>query len=344
MSIDDDRDWAPQCYKEGVGDLIENKHFDIALIDTTNKSDIMDSLLGPLEELDGDDSKSTSSLQNMFSNKEELAHLQQLATSVSHDDMAHGDMKHGDEDDDACSFSSLLTAELIDEPGDVPSTPPATAVVMSTAEQDNDNRVLVTPTPNTKDHKKAIQSQEQQKASPGPVGVRVPEVVACIMGYIYHTDPYRQFFSQADEIVRDCIVQHQRGKHKYQNLPGAIFERFVLLFGGQRFQEIYHNAHGYVFHPQQHQQYQHQHQSAVPDTIASSNVAVPTELQLAIAYGVHLARLEQASTAVRKNSKTEQPEAATPMELIEDGVDTLTTMSEKERKMFWNYMMSQGAQ
>ena len=141
-----------------------------------------------------------------------------------------------------------------------------------------------------------------------------PDVISRILTYLYHTEPDRRVFYRADEIVRECRMHHQRGDRKYKNYPGAVFERFVKLFGGPKFHEIYHRSQG--VDPRL---YMQSHTS----TFTGSAL-----VQLAMAYGIHLAR----TNASEPNSG-----------LVRHGVETLKSMTETEKHMFWNFIMKQGS-
>ena len=171
------------------------------------------------------------------------------------------------------------------------------------------------------------------------------DTIARILGFLRHTEHDRELVHKAEEIVAECQWHHQRGqKRKFQNLSGAIFERFVLLFGGPRFQEIYQNALRFDFaaanaaylhrhHSHHHPHYYHHHSTmmAPPHTMSMEQ---PKTVEIAIAYGMHMARLDQmegnspsSSTSSSKSQK----------EVVQHGVEQFNSMTENERHMFWEY-------
>lgn len=139
-----------------------------------------------------------------------------------------------------------------------------------------------------------------------------------IMSYIHHTEHNRELIYKADAMVQNCMRLHQKGKRQYRNnLNGKIFEGFIKLFGGPRFHEIY-------------QQSQTFDMPAIVPTLAATG---PTTVELAIAYGVHMARLDQAYY-----HGMESPSPSALSHIIHQGRETLNMMNDNERQMFWDFM------
>jgi hypothetical protein len=131
------------------------------------------------------------------------------------------------------------------------------------------------------------------------------------------------------------------------------------LYGGSTFQEIYHESQSFVLplHP----------------ALVQQQGPPPSEVQLGIAYGIHLARIEQQQQQQKSSSSsssgtTTAPDkrkasasatasgsctdsnplsalssssSMSPLELIQNGAESLSAMNEGERQLFWNYMMMQ---
>ena len=138
------------------------------------------------------------------------------------------------------------------------------------------------------------------------------DVIGRIMACIHHTESDRRVVYQAEAIVHECHVNHHRGDRRFKNLSGSIFERFIAVFGGPKFNEIYHRS----------QDYSPPHLFARQMT---ADPSVPTMLELAIAYGLHMARTTDGS-----EDRVEQ--------LVRHGAESLKSMSDAERCMFWDYM------
>lgn len=165
---------------------------------------------------------------------------------------------------------------------------------------------------------------QRSKAPPPPLPQ--DNTIARIVGYLHYTERDRHLVQRAEEVVRECHLQYQRGKkRKFRtNLNGAIFERLVGLMGGPRFNEVYHNS--LSFDP-----------SAYP---GSQRYSAPPScgqdtLQVAIAYGMHIARLNQM------DAQGNGPEAQ--RRLVQKGVEGFSSMNVEERQMFWNYITKQSS-
>ena len=140
---------------------------------------------------------------------------------------------------------------------------------------------------------------------------QVPTTILRILSYIQHTEKDRHVVYQAEEIVRDSQAQFQKGKKSYKNyLSGFVMKRLMKLFGVDRFHEIYHKS-----------------QEIQPPTYVHvlPSMPPPNTMQLAMAYGMHLARLNP------------QHDASTTA-LVQKGAESFQSMSNQERQYMWQYM------
>ena len=355
----------------------EIQEFDMSLEDLDK--DHMDDLLEPIPDIehhnhaqvfrDYSTDIASPSFHELFSPAEELSKLQQLERNTTSTTInKRKQVSFADKDD----VSSLLTSDLIeDQPYSANHTSAAeTSATAATFLEDD----VASPVPNKKmkhqytdnsaqprivspPHSRTTMTQEKAATrgislgtedshqQTSPTIIRVPDVVVRIMNYLYYAEADRDLYVQADHLVRECYYYHTCGKHKYRSLPGSIFEGLVHLLGGPRFNEIYHSAQTFVVPPtpptvQQQPQPQHHRLNATAHTVKKGgDLQRPSEVEVAIAYGVHLARQEQQ----RAKSPEEEDEgpSETPMEMIQDGAKKLASMKDSERILFWNYMMDQ---
>ena len=182
--------------------------------------------------------------------------------------------------------------------------------------------------------------------------------VGCILGFLHYTEPNRELVHQAQEIVRECHWESQHGrKRKYKkNLSGAIFEEFVKLFGGLRFQEIYQNALRFDFeaaerlmasraYQQSQQPHVRQHQHAQPPMMVHPSPSTSTSVtgdhpglvEIAIAYGMHMARLDQMEKEATSKTSTSNKSRK---EAVEEGAAQFHSMTNTERQVFWEFSTS----
>lgn len=182
--------------------------------------------------------------------------------------------------------------------------------------------------------------------------------VGRILAFLHYTEPNRELVHQAQEIVRECHWESQHGrKRKYKkNLSGAIFEEFVKLFGGLRFQEVYQNALRFDFdaaerviasrrYQQSQQSHGHHHQHAHTPMMAHPSQSVtmsatgdhPGIVDIAIAYGMHMVRLDQ----MENGSTSKSPGSSkSRKEVVQEGAEKFHSMTNAERQMFWEYSTS----
>ena len=144
------------------------------------------------------------------------------------------------------------------------------------------------------------------------------DIIGRIMTCIHH-ESNPSMLRKAEIIVHECHVNHHRGDRRFKNLPGTIFERLVDLFGGPKFNEIYQRS--------QHYSPPHafvQQMSGYPPV---TDPTVPSMLELAVAYGLHMARTAGATENGEEMAK-----------LVRRGAESLNTMNDSERCLFWDFM------
>lgn len=144
-----------------------------------------------------------------------------------------------------------------------------------------------------------------------------------IMLYLHYTEPDRHLVAHVHGVLQSCIAKHQKHLHKNPgskvNLSGRIFEELVRLFG-DHFSAIYRNA--MTFSPP-------------PQSSSTMNLYgnPPPSSELAIAYGVHIANHYQATHGTALSG-------AHAAKYVEQGIASLTSMSENERRKLWDFMMT----
>jgi hypothetical protein len=300
LSFDDDASLVSRSSADAIKNLLQDLTLttppllgENLVIDITDNDDSSFEWIEPLPSV-GNDAPPPTSWKTVFSDEERQSLFRQISSieepSFDHDEtnIARTDASSGDGD-----ISYLMTKRILE-----PETPvPAVNAVMGSGSSFHTEASAARPA--EVEHHMMIYRQPQD------------DVIARLRGYIYHFEQDRQLALEAEEIVQDCIVQHQRGRQgKYRDLPRAICERLAQLFGDQKFNEIYHNSIHYHF---------------LPETALSA--PPPSTLHVAVAYGIHLARLDQATGGGRSQ-----------IDLIEHGVEALHSMNEQERNMFWGYI------
>lgn len=143
-------------------------------------------------------------------------------------------------------------------------------------------------------------------------------VISCL-----HFERDRKVTVQAEKIVQECQFHHGRGDKRYQNLARSIFDRLVQLLGAPKFNEIYHRAH--YMHPRGPPPPQARYPLRFPPVQPHCNIG-PSNIELAIAYGIHIARSTNGSEPTSQ--------------VVQHGMVALNSMTPKERIMFWNYITS----
>ena len=147
-------------------------------------------------------------------------------------------------------------------------------------------------------------------------------------------------------VLKTCQARHARGDSKYLHLPGAIFEKTVEQVGGIVFARIYHNA-KHFDHPRLYEldlvTFHDTSNADEPSAIIGSNTTdnnkcteTPNLLQIAIGYGIHLAK-------TRLNNNTNDNDSSkTPgnMEtIVQEGAKVVMHMKDSERDHFWKTMV-----
>lgn len=144
------------------------------------------------------------------------------------------------------------------------------------------------------------------------------DIIGRIMACIHHEgDPV--MLRKAEIVVHECQVHHNRGDRRFENLPGTIFERLVDLFGGPKFNEIYHRSQ-YYRPPRAFAQ----QMSGYP---LMADPTLPSMLELAVAYGLHMARTAGATENGEEMAK-----------VVRRGAASLNSMNNSERCLFWDFM------
>lgn len=285
-----------------LNEMLSDPLEDSMVIDFSGKENELDSLVEPLEDIAENESTNVKSeekksvetasnrWQAVFSTEEEVAHQQQIAASISRDSTHSSEQTIVSLDDK--DISNLLKGELLEPQTLRPVTP-------------NDGQ--------------AVPSSSAFAAE--------ADLIYRVMSCLHHVERDRKVTVQAEKIVQECQFHHGRGDKRYQNLARSIFDRLVQLLGAPKFNEIYHRAH-YV-HPRGPPPPQPRYPPRFPPVeMQHCNKYGPSNIELAIAYGIHIARSTNGS----------EPTS----EVVQHGMAALNSMTPKERVMFWNYMTKQG--
>jgi hypothetical protein len=328
ISFDDNASLSSKNSADAVNEMLQDfdrkpQQIESMIIDiTSDDDDDSVQLIEPLPALvtEEEDSTEPSSWINIFSPEEEH---RQLAMPVPRDSTF--DENHCNND-----LSYLLTEELL-EPADTTCRPTYPACVSANNSFVDEDECILPVTAMA-----MRRSEERSAAAAPPPQQPDDDVIARIIVYIQHNEQDLQLVNQMEEIVRACTIKYRNPKcKKHQNLAGNIFEGLVQLFGGPRFHEIYQkamtfnpNVHGYCgdYAPPHDQ---HHHPSSLSSYRAvdvARTAAGPSRMQLAIAYGMHLARF--------------QNNCEPPLEFVQAGVESLNSMTEQERQLFWQYYMT----
>ncbi|CAB9508532.1 expressed unknown protein [Seminavis robusta] len=178
---------------------------------------------------------------------------------------------------------------------------------------------------------------EEPRATEYPVGAAaqpplpVEDSIHRILLYLHYNEHDRTLVHHAQTIVQTCIAKHQKRtknpRSSLKDLSGKIFEGWVNLFGGPRFHAYYRNAMAFTTPSHDY------HSSPVHEMYGryAPTQHGPHSLELAIAYGMHLARFPRAS-------------GQHVADQLREGMKAFNSMSEDERRMFWDYMMNQNQQ
>lgn len=317
ISLESDIKFSSSCSTDVVlGQLNDNDDFILpplriavpSLGDEESLLDIDEPLenLGVLEPI-SQPKIDTNSIETIFEPEQELALLKEVMGACNQADPRLGGVFYDND------IRSLMTSDILEVD---PETAESLGASIRRDDDDNDE---------SEDEYAAAAVARANKLHAQPQTQPKPQsqdnAIARIMGYLHHTERDRHLVQQAEEIVRDCYQQYQRGKkRKYScdNLSGTIFERLVGLMGGERFHEVFHNSMDFDTYAQA--PYIGAWQYAPPPS--------PETMQVAIAYGIHIARLNQMNANYPPES---------PLVLVQQGVAGFNAMNVEERRMFWNY-------
>lgn len=241
------------------------------------------------------------SLMDVFAPEQEISRLEEITSGNGFQEPGFGDSKY------AHDIPSLMTGELLEFKLEAHT---GANVRLDDQDEGEDEYAAAAVA-------RANQTQKPHQQPPQD------DAIARIMGYLHYTEQDRHLVQRAEEIVRECHLQSQRGKKRKlrENLSGSIFERLVDLMGGPRFHEVYQNAMRFdpwAYAPPACYPYGYVVQACDPET-----------LQVAIAYGMHIARL------YRMDVQENDPESQ--LQLVQSGVESFISMNVRERQMFWNY-------
>mmetsp|Transcript_9955 Transcript_9955/g.13130 ORF Transcript_9955/g.13130 Transcript_9955/m.13130 type:complete len:157 (+) Transcript_9955:149-619(+) len=123
---------------------------------------------------------------------------------------------------------------------------------------------------------------------------------------------------QSSRIVRK---KHEKGVHRYRNLPGAVFERAVDVLGAVEFQRLFKAS------QQKLKNSPHPKRTRVEEV---GKASIPNLIETAVGYGFHLARIHFLH---------DSSNASNVHDILMQGVNTVNRMSEVERAQFWKYMV-----
>jgi len=141
-------------------------------------------------------------------------------------------------------------------------------------------------------------------------------VIGQLLTCIRRTEPDPYLVHQAEAIVNECHVLHHQGDRRYKNLNGSIFQRLIDLFDGPKFNDIFQRSQEYP---------SVSHVMTPPMSHLPYDPTVPSMLELAIAYGLHISRTANKDDDVQL--------------LVRKGAEALNSMSNTERRMFWDFMV-----
>ena len=142
---------------------------------------------------------------------------------------------------------------------------------------------------------------------------------------------FRIWLEAICQVTSDCEMRHLRGENKYRHLPGSIFEKLVDHIGGESFGHIYHGA----------RSFEHNRLKELnlldEDPIEPEDTTVPSVLEIAVGYGLHLAttHVEPRGQEVNGDTPSQQKDLHA---MVRHGAKIVTNMNEEERGMFWQYM------
>ena len=288
-----------------------------SLVQQDPDDDEMDDLLQPLEELEGDEIVESKSPQwrDAFSADEDMASDRETVSQDWNKDETAYVPGEGLDDEEV---AALMKSDIMEET----RMSIETQVLVSGFEDVDQHRATtqrhVVPTRYVAEEPTTRHYHQQPSQY-----MLVPLPIVHIMAYLDHVEQDRQVVLQVEQIVQHCQVQYQKGKKRYvDNLSGSIMEHLIDYFGGPQFQEIYH--HSQRFDPRAYIARSQMSSSHAPRMARNGNA--PDTLKLAIAYGMHLARL------VPEDSQQ------TTWEMVQSGFTSLNSMSDEERRMFWSYM------
>lgn len=158
-----------------------------------------------------------------------------------------------------------------------------------------------------------------QKPNPYDALISKLDAIGRIMTCLHHNGS--AMLRPAEQIVYECQSRHHHGDRRYRDLPGTIFERLVHLFGSDKFKEIYRHSQHYSPPRDFVEQMSTRPSGTVTDP------TVPTMLELAVAFGLHMARTEGGTEHGEKMAK-----------LVRRSANSLNSMNDSERCMFWDFM------
>lgn len=245
-------------------------------------------------------------------------------TSANDDGIDYSNNNKHENHDEHQQYNNLLQGELLDFEAPTSSASASSTLkkVRFVDQSAEDQSVTYSP----------LFSHQQHQATAHHPSQTTMDPISCMMEYLHRTESDRQLVQAAFNIVDECQVRHMEGKqHKYQNVSGAIFERLIALLGAQKFQEIYQRS-----QQQKHrqgmagQQVDEAQPKQTDDTLSISN------LQFAIAYGIHIAQLASNKGGGGGTSSSEDYAV-----LVQRGVEAVNSMTNEEKNYFWQFIHRQ---
>lgn len=142
----------------------------------------------------------------------------------------------------------------------------------------------------------------------GPYPLSMKSIIQILL-YLDETSTERQKVRKAFHVVQGCYKRHKLGEKRFRDLNGSIFEALVEELGVDL---------GKIFQASQ------SYSSPKLDTFfhkPDSSTAPPSSVELAIAYGVHMARTN--------------PDLENFEDMIRNGAEEFKSTSDEELSMSW---------
>ena len=135
---------------------------------------------------------------------------------------------------------------------------------------------------------------------------------------------HKSVLDKFEQVVAAAETKFASGQSKYSHLPGTILENLVDELGGDVFLRVYKESQSYKSSPDDKNKANSNNDSITAVAAEDKKMVVPTVIQAAVAYGVHMALLakitatSQPSTVGESSSVPSLEEAARTVEGMEE--------------------------